>query len=122
MAAKTGLAFNPEQMKELSSAMKALANNTQSTLDEVKKVFDTLRGDEVLGDGEQKEVIVESINSTEQTFVFLIEKLNRMILTVDSVCEKLGISTSQNIRTTEEAVSAINAQSKKVKEATGANA
>lgn len=122
MAAKTGLAFNPEQMKELSSAMKALANNTQSTLDEVKKVFDTLRGDEVLGDGEQKEVIVESINSTEQTFVFLVEKLNRMILTVDSVCEKLGISTSQNIRTTEEAVNAINAQSKKVKEATGANA
>lgn len=122
MAAKTGLAFNPEQMKELSSAMKALANNTQSTLDEVKKVFDALRGDEVLGDGEQKEVIVESINSTEQTFVFLVEKLNRMILTVDSVCEKLGISTSQNIRTTEEAVNAINAQSKKVKEATGANA
>ena len=122
MAAKTGLAFNPEQMKELSSAMKALANNTQSTLDEVKKVFDALRGDEVLGDGEQKEVIVESINSTEQTFVFLVEKLNRMIMTVDSVCEKLGISTSQNIRTTEEAVSAINAQSKKVKEATGANA
>lgn len=122
MAAKTGLAFNPEQMKELSSAMKALANNTQSTLDEVKKVFNALRGDEVLGDGEQKEVIVESINSTEQTFVFLVEKLNRMILTVDSVCEKLGISTSQNIRTTEEAVNAINAQSKKVKEATGANA
>ena len=122
MAAKTGLAFNPEQMKELSSAMKALANNTQSTLDEVKKVFDALRGDEVLGDGEQKEVIVESINSTEQTFVFLVEKLNRMIHTVDSVCEKLGISTSQNIRTTEEAVNAINAQSKKVKEATGANA
>ena len=122
MAAKTGLAFNPEQMKELSSAMKALANNTQSTLDEVKKVFDALRGDEVLGDGEQKKVIVESINSTEQTFVFLVEKLNRMILTVDSVCEKLGISTSQNIRTTEEAVNAINAQSKKVKEATGANA
>ncbi len=122
MAAKTGLAFNPEQMKELSSAMKALANNTQSTLDEVKKVFDALRGDGVLGDGEQKEVIVESINSTEQTFVFLVEKLNRMILTVDSVCEKLGISTSQNIRTTEEAVNAINAQSKKVKEATGANA
>ena len=122
MAAKTGLAFNPEQMKELSSAMKALANNTQSTLDEVKKVFDALRGDEVLGGGEQKEVIVESINSTEQTFVFLVEKLNRMIMTVDSVCEKLGISTSQNIRTTEEAVSAINAQSKKVKEATGANA
>ena len=122
MAAKTGLAFNPEQMKELSSAMKALANNTQSTLDEVKKVFDALRGDEVLGDGEQKEVIVESINSTEQTFVFLVEKLNRMILTVDSVCEKLGISTSQNIRTTEEAVNAINAQSKKVKDATGANA
>ena len=122
MAAKTGLAFNPEQMKELSSAMKALANNTQSTLDEVKKVFNALRGDEVLGDGEQKEVIVESINSTDQTFVFLVEKPNRMILTVHSVCEKLGISTSQNIRTTEEAVNAINAQSKKVKEATGANA
>lgn len=122
MAAKTGLAFDPEQMKELSSAMKALAGNTQSTIDEAKKVFDALRGDEIIGDSEQKEVIIESIDSTEKTFVFLVEKLSRMIMTVDSVCEKLGISTNQNIRTTEEAVGAINAQAKKVKEANGANA
>lgn len=122
MAAKTGLAFDPEQMKELSSAMKALANNTQSTIDETKKVFDELRGDEVIGDSEQKNVIIEAIDETEKTFLFVVEKLNRMVMTVDSVCEKLGISTNQNIRTTEEAVSAIDAQAKKVKEATGANA
>lgn len=122
MAAKTGLAFDPEQMKELSSAMKALANNTQSTIDETKKAFDELRGDEVIGESEQKAVIVEAIDETEKTFLFIVEKLNRMVMTVDSVCEKLGISTNQNIRTTEEAVSAIDAQAKKVKEATGANA
>lgn len=122
MAAKTGLAFDPEQMKELSSAMKALANNTQSTIDETKKAFDELRGDEVIGESEQKAVIVEAIDETEKTFLFIVEKLSRMVMTVDSVCDKLGISTNQNIRTTEEAVSAIDAQAKKVKEATGANA
>lgn len=117
MANKTGMAFDPEQVQELSSALKAVANVSKTALESAAGCFNQIKGDEVIGDSEQKEPIVAAIVDTEKTFVEVTNKIDRMVSVVDSVCEKLGISTNTNIRTTEEASGALHSQAQKVREA-----
>lgn len=118
MANKTGMAFDPEQVQELSSALKAIANVTKTALGDAQKVFAQLRGEEVIGESAQKAPITEAINDTDLAFVNSNDKIDRMVEVVNEICEKLGIATSTNIRTTEDASAAIHAQAVKVREAT----
>lgn len=118
MANKTGMAFDPEQVQELSSALKAIANVTKTALGDADKVFAQLLGEEVIGESAQKAPITEAINDTKLSFVNANDKIDRMNDVVNEICEKLGIATSTNIRTTEDASAAIHAQAVKVREAT----
>lgn len=119
MSSKTGMAFDPEQVQELSSALKALAQASTTVMDDCKKTFDQLKSDDVVGESEQKEPIIAAINEAETSFVAVNNKLGRMIKLVDSICEKLGIQVNQNIRTADDAAQAIEAQAKKIKESAG---
>lgn len=119
MSSKTGMAFDPEQVQELASALKALAQASTTVMDGCTTTFAPLKGDEIVGDSEQKEPILEAIKDTEEAFVLVNNKLGRMIKLVDSICEKLGIQVNQNIRTADDAAQAIDAQAKKIKESTG---
>lgn len=118
MANKTGMAFDPEQVQELSSALKAIANTTQTALADAESVFKRLKGEEVIGESAQKVPIVEAIDDAQASFVGANNKLGRMNDMVTAICEKLGIATNANIRTTEDASAAIHAQAVKVREAT----
>lgn len=119
MAAKTGMAFDPEQVQVLSSALKALENNTSATLDKAEKCFEKLLGESIIGESAQKTPIIEAITGTDKSFVGVRDQLGRMGTAVDAVCEKLGVATSANIKTTADASASIHAQAQKVRENTG---
>lgn len=122
MAAKTGIAFDPQAVVDLSAGVKALASNLQNTMDSVEVTFKQLEGDEIIGDSAQKTPIIEGIKTARDAYAAVNEKLIRMVNTIDNVCTDLGIAMNKNIKTNEDAVSVIGAASKRAKEATGANA
>lgn len=122
MADKTRTAFDKEQVTDLSAGVKALCNNLESTWDETSKVFNELRGEDIVGESEQKTPIIESINIAEDAWKAVAEKLQRMVTTIDSCCESMGVAVSKNVQKSEEAMQLINSAAAKAKASTGANA
>lgn len=122
MADKTRTAFDKEQVVDLSAAVKALVNNVQAQWDETAKVFNELRGEDIVGESEQKAPIIESINIAEDAWKAVSEKLQRMVTTIDACCESMGVAVSKNVSKSEEAVQLINSAAAKAKAATGAGA
>ena len=122
MAAKSGMAFNSDQIQTLVGSVKALANNLEATMDSVGATFNKVDGDEIIGESENKAPIHDAIKDTKETVSSIKDKLIRMNATMDQICETIGVSIKQNTATNEEAASALHAAATKAKEATGDNA
>lgn len=122
MADKTKTAFDKEQVTDLAAAVKALVNNLESQWDETAKVFNELRGEDIVGESEQKEPIIESINLAEDAWKQTSEKLQRMVTTIDQCCSTMSIAVSKNVQKSEEAMQLISSAAAKAKASTGANA
>lgn len=122
MADKTGTAFDKEQVTDLSAAVKALCNNLQAQWDETSKIFNELRGEDIVGESEQKTPIIESINIAEDAWKATADKLQRMVTTIDSCCESMGVAVSKNVQKSEDAMQLINSAAAKAKASTGAGA
>lgn len=122
MSSKTGTAFDKEQVTDLSAAVKALCSNTEAQWDEAAKIFNELRGEDIVGESEQKAPIIESINIAEDAWRAVTDKLQRMVTTIDSCCETMGVAVNKNVQKSEDAMQTITAAAAKAKSSTGANA
>lgn len=121
MAVKNGAMHgDPEQIRALGEAMKSMSASLANTFEtELTPLIKKLRGDEVIGDSQSKEPLMDCLKEVEATIAEVQDKMNRMSKAVDAVGEKFEMNISANIRSTQEIAQNLATAKRNVTEATG---
>lgn len=122
MATKKSTSFDKDQTAALASGVTGIINTMNSAWDDVDKMFRQCEGEDIIGESDTKQALLESIKEVREGYKAVTDKLDRMKKAIEAVCETTGVHINKNISNTEEATQVIAAAKKKAEEATGANA
>lgn len=124
MAGKTGFGTSwvPAQGDALVEQTRAAVNAIRAKYDEVKAVLQQLKGEDVIGESETKDKLLEVIANLDKTFDILLEKLNNVEQTLNEVFEAVNAAAGANMSATDEASSSVGNAAKKAEDTNGSGA
>lgn len=123
MAFKNSAAFSREQTAALSESVTGIINALTNTFQtEVQPIIAQIKGEDIIGESETKEPLLNTVAELEKTMDVVTDKLSRMQKAITTVCEATGVAVNKNITSTDEAAQTVAAAKKKVEESTGKNA
>lgn len=98
-----GTQFDPAACQDLQTAATEAVNLMNGKYDAVQEVFGQIRGDEVIGDSNSKDRLLEVLDKVDLTFNTITEKLERARSIVEQVTAIAEESMKQNNAATEAA-------------------
>ena len=122
MADKTRQGWSREQGSILVTVTQQLQKDIDTQMTEVLNLFRELEGEEIIGECEQKDPMLEGIAAMKQTIDTMGEKFADLSKKFDKFAGEFDAAISVNIKNSEDAVSILHKAATDAKEATGAKA
>lgn len=119
MAEKTRQGWSSDQGAVLIVVTQQLQKDVDAATENIRKLFAEIKGEEIIGECEVKEPILEGIAKMEQTFDAMGDKFNELSRHFDKFAGQFDAAIASNIKNSEDAVAILHKAATDVKEATG---
>lgn len=106
--------YDPQQVTELAAAVVAVQAAIEDTENTIKPILATLKGEDVFGQSAQKEKVLDAVRELEASLIKEKETLEVINKMIGKVNEAALTSAKANIRSVEEASTALAAAKNKI--------
>lgn len=98
MSSKGSVGFNKDQVQQLATAGYGVKNALEAAFDSIEKdLLSKVESEEIFGDSEQKDGMLDSMNEVRSLRKDINEKIDRMIKKIEEVASVAGVKANQNI-------------------------